>query len=84
MTDSFLSGWGMAEGKTNKLIFVCDSYEQAEIVAQNAESRSDMKYVNININKPRYNSNRYLTQLKTIEEYPSWYQAGYFKKQKQG
>jgi hypothetical protein len=79
MTDRFMSGWGMAQGKTNKLVFVCDTYEQAQTVATNAENRGDMKYINICTSKPRYNAQRYLTQYKTIAEYPSWYQAGYFK-----
>lgn len=80
MTDSFLSGWGKAEGKINKLIFECDNYDEAETVEQNAENRTDMKYINICTKKPYYNSNKYLTQTKTKEDCPNWYQKGYFKK----
>ena len=29
MTDSFLSGWGMAENKISKYIIICDNLEQA-------------------------------------------------------
>lgn len=81
MTDSFLSGWGKAEGMINKLVFECDTWEEAEIVAENARNRSDMKYININLSKPYYRPSKYLTQFKTKEEYPSWYQRGYFKKE---
>lgn len=54
MTDTFLSGWGRAEGKTNKLVIGCDSYEEAEKIKRNAELRSEMKYVNITTTKPHY------------------------------
>lgn len=80
MTDKFMSGWGPAEGKINKLIFECEDRKEAAIVAENAENRSDMKYINITYNKPYYTPGRYLAQTKTKEEYPSWYEAGFFKK----
>ena len=80
MTDSFLSGWGMAKGKINKLVFECDSYEEAEIVADNARNRGDQKYINISYKKPYYNKNKYFVQFKTKEEYPNWYKENYFKK----
>lgn len=54
MTDTFMSGWGKAEGKKNKLVFECDTLKEAEIVKDNAENRDEMKYVNINDEKPNY------------------------------
>ena len=57
MTDKFMSGWGEATNKTNKFIIVCDSWEQAETIERNAKKRSEMKYINICINKPRYGAN---------------------------
>ena len=78
MTDKFMSGWGPAEGKINKLIFVCKDRQQAEVVADNARRRSDQKYINIVTTKPYYNSKRYLAQVKTIEDYPNWYKDRYF------
>lgn len=80
MTDKFMSGWGQARGKINKLIFICDSYDQALIVAENAKNRSDQKNVNICSRRPYYPSRTHYTQIKTIEEYPSWYEARYFRK----
>lgn len=57
MTDKFMSGWGLATNKTNKLIIVCETWQQAETIERNAKKRSEMKYVNICANKPRYSSN---------------------------
>jgi hypothetical protein len=83
MTDRFLSGWGAAKCKRNKLIFICDSREQAEIVEANARHRTEMKYINICTTKPWYDSKSYYVQIKTAEEYPSWYQKDYFKLRKE-
>ena len=57
MTDKFMSGWGMAEGKTNKLIIECETYEEAQVIERNARKRSEMRYVNITRTKPRYGRN---------------------------
>jgi len=74
MTDTVLSGWGQAEGKINKLVFQCESYDQAALVEQNALDRTDQKYINIRSTRPYYNKDRYYTQFKTIKDYPTWYQ----------
>ena len=79
MTDTFLSGWGKAEGKICKFVYECDNWEQAEIVEQNAKSRTDTKYVNICINKPHYNSKRYLVQEKDKTNSSIWYKPNAFK-----
>jgi hypothetical protein len=68
MTDKFMSGWGGAEGKTNKFIIECETMEQAEIIQRNARRRSEMKYINICIDKPRYNKNRVVESHKTFEQ----------------
>ncbi|HAE43009.1 MAG TPA: hypothetical protein DCG34_08860 [Clostridiales bacterium] len=80
MTDKVLSGWGLAKDKINKLIFECETFEEAKIVAENAENRSDMKNINIASKKPYYSKTRHYVQIKTKEDYPSWYEAGYFRK----
>ena len=59
MTDSFMSGWGMARGRTAKFVVGVDNYAQAQRIARNARCRSEMKYVNIVRNKPRYDPRRY-------------------------
>ena len=67
MTDKFMSGWGMAANKTNKLIIECDSYKDAELIERNAKRRSEMKHVNICRKKPHYGSNVYAS-WKTFED----------------
>lgn len=32
MTDKFLSGWGLASHKIDKLVIICDDFEQAETI----------------------------------------------------
>jgi len=73
MTDKFMSGWGMAKGRINKLIFPCDTYDEAEKLAGYAESRSDQEDINIRTTKPYYDERRYYAQVKTKAEYPTWY-----------
>jgi hypothetical protein len=78
MTDSFMSGWGEAEDKINKLVFECETMAEAYTVADNAERRGDQKYINIRGTKPYYSPNRYYSQTKTKEEYPKWYEENAF------
>jgi hypothetical protein len=80
MTDKFFSGWGRAENRLNKLVFECETLNEARIVVENAENRSDQKNINIRSTKPYYSSKKYLVQYKTKEDYPSWYEKGYFQK----
>lgn len=79
MTDKFMSDWGMAEGKTNKLVFECEDMQEAEIVADNARARSEMKRVSISQKMPRY-SNNTLVSFKTKEDAGNWFVKGYFSK----
>jgi hypothetical protein len=57
MTDKFMSGWGMAQNKTNKFIVECETYQEAETIERNAKKRNEMKYINICSKKPRYGKN---------------------------
>lgn len=82
MTDIFMSNWGKAENKINKLVFVCDNYEQAIIVANNAKNRTDQRYIHICSKKPYYNKDRYYIQYIDITSYPCWYEKNYFKNRK--
>lgn len=79
MTDKFMSGWGMAKGKINKLVFECESLTEARVVAENAEYHGSQKYINIATRKPYYSPSKYYVQIKTKEDYPDWYVPGYFK-----
>ena len=53
-TDKFMSGWGLAENKINKVVVVCNSIGEAEEVEEALHRRSEMKYINIRYSKPYY------------------------------
>ena len=83
MTDKFMSGWGPSDGLINKLIFLCEDYTEAQIVYNNALSRGDQKYINICSSKPSYYRSTFgdsytvgdkYVQIKTKDNYPTWYQ----------
>ena len=74
MTDKVLSGWGNTFGKINKIVLECDSYDEALIVEQNAMDRSEMKYINICMNNPRYDSRRYYVSRHDKTDYATWYE----------
>jgi hypothetical protein len=63
MTDKFMSGWGAAKGKTNKLVIVCETREQAMRIERNAHDRSEMKNVSVRTTEPRYGAG-YVTSWK--------------------
>jgi hypothetical protein len=73
MTDRFMSGWGLAKDKINKLVLECETYEIAEFIANKARNRSEMKYINICINKPYYNPNTYYVSEHNKQDYTNWY-----------
>jgi len=75
--DKFMSGWGHARGKKNKLIFVCENYKEVDIVFKNCQNRDDFIYVNFCKNKPKLHSHQ-LTQVKTKEDYPNFYKPNAF------
>lgn len=59
-TDSFMSGWGCAEGKINKIAIGCNNRTEVAEVKNALRGRSEMKYVNDTTNMSRYHSSRYL------------------------
>lgn len=80
MTDRFMSGWGKAEGKINKLVISCNNLEEAEIVKENAQSRGDMKNINIVKENPYYSESKYYVNYHGIgqDDYKNWFKKGYF------
>ena len=71
MTDKFMSGWGQARGKINKLIIRCDTLEQAECIFKNAQMRDEMKNINYGRKLPYFSESKYKLSFKT------WDQLGY-------
>lgn len=80
MEDSFMSGWGQAENKTNVLVFLCSTLEQALIVEENAQNQGSMKKIKVSNKKPQFSPQYNYVQTKTIEDYPKWYEKGLFPK----
>lgn len=69
MTDGFFSGWGEALGKKSKLIILCDTYDQAEVIAGNAEERGEMKSIRIGTGlTPRYNDSDYQVSFRRYKD----------------
>jgi len=67
MTDKFMSGWGAAAGKINKLVIECATYAQAEQIERAARTRREMKRVNIRTSKPYYGAH-VLTSYRTFDD----------------
>jgi len=75
MTDKFMSGWGYASGKTNKMIVECATYDQAAQIARAARNRSEMRRVNIRQTRPYYGSH-ILASWKSFDDlHGSWKEA---------
>ena len=62
-TDKFMSGWGLAKGKTNKVIVICENWQEDREVKDALHSRDEMKYINVRSSKPYYNNNNYVISL---------------------
>ena len=80
MTDTFLSGWGMAKGKEAKFINICDTLKEAKIVKENGKYRKDEKKILIYKKMPKYNEKLFYVQIKTKKEMPNWYEKDFFKR----
>lgn len=82
VTDKFMSGWGNAEGKTFKYIFVCDDKTQADNVANNLKSMKNHTDVIILGVKPRYDDRKFY--IKTVigsgDGFNKYYIKGYFQR----
>ena len=63
MTDKYLTGWGMAEGKTAKRVYLCKSLKIAQELVKRLEERkhtSNMVNIKLCSNLPNYNSAKYV------------------------
>ena len=68
MNDKFMSGWGMADGKINKLVIACETWDQATAIERAARDRGEMRYINITNKKPYYNPARFYVSEKSFSE----------------
>lgn len=67
MNDKFMSGWGCAQNKINKLVIECDTWEDAQTIKRNAMKREEMKYISVSSRFPALKSYHYLS-LKKFED----------------
>jgi hypothetical protein len=73
MTDKFMSGWGPANGKINKLVIECETMDEAKVVEKNARRRPEMKFITICHNRPSYNSSGYHVSRHDKTDYSGWF-----------
>jgi len=78
-TDIFMSDWGLAKDRINKLIIECRNLVEAQIVFDNAKGREDQKNVRLCSARPalyrttegkNYVLGEYYVQIKTKEDMP--------------
>lgn len=73
MVDTFMSGWGGADGKTNIYAVHCDTDEQATQIAGAAARRDEMEKVKIHDELPYYGSVHYVVSEKDFHDLgPIW------------
>ena len=53
MIDTCMSGWGRAEGMTNRHVILCDDIHDADRIERRASEREEMERVTITRGKPR-------------------------------
>jgi len=75
MTDTFMSGWGPAKGKTNIYCIECDNDDQAKIVKANAQKRSEMRGIHMTDYPPQQTSDRIISHKHFSELGPIWTEA---------
>lgn len=77
-TDSFLSGWGYAQGGRSLYALAVRNPKEAEIVLANGRCRTEMKRGRITKNLPRLRSGDHLAVVDRHEA-NRWYVDGAFK-----
>ena len=81
MNDTFSSQF-RTDGKTDKIIIECETVQEVETVMNNAENRTDMKYINWHYKKyPYYSPKKFVVQVHDKNDYPRWFEENYFKKE---
>ena len=79
MTNKNRSGWGAAENKIKKYVIECDNMDQAEQIQRKTQKWPEMECINININKPYYNPNRYDVTVRHYNDLGALWTGGYYK-----
>jgi len=74
-TDKFMSGWGMAEGKTNVCVFPCATYSEAVAVMDRLGKRPEMIRIRWTHNKPRVRRD-WVVSVFNRDDAPAFYGEG--------
>lgn len=73
MIDTFMSGWGPAEGKENIYAVHCATLEQAQQIEKAGQARDEMRKVKIHDKLPYYPEHSYVVSVKNFSELgPIW------------
>lgn len=75
--DKFLSGWGPAKGKKSVLVFECDNTNEAKIVMNQLNSRTDMTEVKRYKAFPVFLDEECIVQVNNKESAPNFYNPEY-------
>ncbi len=84
MRDSFLSGWGEADGKDCIYVYPCDSHWDAQIVEANAKMRDDQDRISIEratffSDMPRdLFPDNWHVMVASAQDSPKWYERDAF------
>lgn len=71
-TDSYLSGWGAAQGKKNVMVFECKTRAEADWIEAKLLARSEMKHVMLCANRPVARRGVMISYC-TRETHANWY-----------
>ena len=77
--DSFMSGWGEAEGMTSLVLLPCADREEARIVADNVRSHREMRRVHTHANPPDLPYTSCHVSLMTRTSASRWYEPDAFR-----
>jgi hypothetical protein len=67
-SDSFLSGWGDATGKTSKFVVVCDTQEEVLKTKKWMESQGCFHHIQTHDSKPYFPPGNYHVSIKDYDE----------------
>ena len=73
-TDLFYTNWDYGKGKIVKIVFLCDTIEEALDLAHNERLRQDRADIKISCLRPKYKKNKYLIDLRGKTE--KWFREG--------
>lgn len=82
MVDRFCSNWKSTptENKQNVLIFECESLQEALIIVDNGENRSDMINIDYDFKYPVFNDSVYFVEEVCRDKFSAFYIPKYFER----